>query len=326
MTGETRLLRTVASGATRPALGILEKRCRTSDPRRPPVLLVHGATLGAALFDLPSGGYSLMAELAKPGRAVYALDVRGYGHSLGGPVMEAPQGDNAPFARLGEAVVDIGAAVELVLAREGARALDLVGFSWGTLTAGAYASRHAARVARLVLYAPLFAAANTMWLDRIAAPDDRNRLHPNIGAYRLVTHHDLIQRWNGDLPTNDPEIYRESAVPKLVFDTISALDPCAGSRTPPAFRCPSGALADLVEVFNGRPLYDPAGLVMPTLLVRGADDTTATDADARRLLAAIPAAEKHYRVIAPGSHFLCIEKSRFALYEQLDRFLGTGRP
>ncbi len=58
----------------------------------PPVLLLHGASFGSALFDLPLAGYSLMQEFARGGRFVYAVDVRGYGASIGNGVMSAPPG------------------------------------------------------------------------------------------------------------------------------------------------------------------------------------------------------------------------------------------
>ena len=61
-----RLLRIAAvDGET--ALGPWEMQ-PTGKAIHPPVLLVHGATFGAALFDLPLAGYSLMRELAGSGR------------------------------------------------------------------------------------------------------------------------------------------------------------------------------------------------------------------------------------------------------------------
>lgn len=322
---ETQVIRMPAPGAGDISLGLLEKRSPGIDPLLPPVLLVHGATFGANLFDLPLPGYSMISELAAMGRAAYAIDVRGFGNSLNGSVMDAPANAQAPFSRLGEAVADIGAAVDLVLEREACEAVDLVGFSWGTVTGARYAADNPERVARLVLYAPVYVEENKLWLDRIADPDDRRRLVPGIGAYRLITKADVAQRWDADLPTDDPSVYRESGLPEVVFETFAALDPRAGSRNPPAFRCPAGPLADLVSLFNGQPLYDPGKLVMPTLLLRGADDTTATDSDARRLLAAIAASEKRYDVVAPGSHFLLLERNRSQLYDRMVDFLGpTG--
>jgi len=320
-TNETRVFRIDAPDADDIPLGILGRRCARTNPHCAPVLLVHGATYGAKLFDLPLPGYSLMSELGRVGRAVYALDIRGYGHSLRGKVMDAPPQAHPPFARLGDAVKDIGAAVKFILARENASAVDLIGFSWGTVTCACYASEFPEQVARLALYAPLYGELNTDWLDRIADPRDRSRIDPSIGAYRLITQGDLTQRWNGDLAASDPSVYRDNGLPEVIFETLSALDPRVLSHAPAAFRSPTGALADLVSVFNRRPLYDPEKLTMPTLLVRGAMDTTSTDVDAQRLLSAIASPEKEYCVIAPGSHFLCVEKNRSQLYEQLNRFL-----
>ena len=70
---ETRLLRTMAPGVPSIEIGILEKRSPVLDLRLPPMLLVHGATFGARLFDLPRVGYSLMAALGSDGRVVYAI-------------------------------------------------------------------------------------------------------------------------------------------------------------------------------------------------------------------------------------------------------------
>lgn len=319
---ETELLRIDSPDGRPIPLGLLEKRNRSIDRRLPPALLLHGATLGAMLYDLPRAGYSLMTELAAKGRAVYVLDVRGYGHSPGGAVMEETPSRNPPFAGVEEAVRDVAAAVDFILERQSVAALDLLGFSWGTITAARYAGAHPEKIARLALYAPLYAERNAAWLRRIADPEDRTRLAPAFGAYRLITLEDVVGRWNAELPTSDADRYREDGIPELVFEAFASLDPLSASRAPRAFRCPNGALADLVSVFNGRPLYDPAGLTMPTLLVRGADDNTSTETDSLHLLAKIASPIKHYRVIAHGSHFLCIERNRAQLYDQLNVFLG----
>ena len=143
-----------------------------------------------------------------------------------------------------------------------------------------------------------------------------------FGAYRLMTALDVVKRWDAELGGNEAAQYREEGVPDLLFETAAAVDPAASRHRPPAYRCPNGALADLVEVFNGRPLFDPAALTMPVLAIRGDDDVTSTDADARRLLALIGSPDKRYRVITPGSHFLCVERNRGKLYDELDAFLA----
>jgi pimeloyl-ACP methyl ester carboxylesterase len=322
--GRAQVHRLPAPGSGGVTLGLLERRGGSETSRQPPVLVVHGATLGAGLFDLPVAGYSMLSDLAEAGRSAFAIDIRGYGLSLNGEVMDARPDANPPFAPMADAVRDISAAVDFIRMRENAEAVDILGSSWGTITAARYAGEYPQNVARLVLYAPLYAEKNNAWLDRIADPGDRSRLNPRFGAYRLLTLDELARRWNADLGVGDPASYRNPGMAEAIFAALSASDPRARSLDPPALRVPNGALADLVSVFNGRPLYDPAKLTMPTLLVRGADDTTATDSDARNLFARIASGDKEYRVVSPGSHFLCVERSRRQLYKEIERFLEVA--
>ncbi|WP_290812203.1 alpha/beta fold hydrolase [Ferrovibrio sp.] len=318
---QARLHRLRAPGTDDVWLGLIQRGSRDTDKGLRPVLVIHGSTFGVTLFDLPVAGYSMLRELAGSGRAVYAIDVRGYGLSLNGRVMDAPPDANPPFGTLEHAVLDIGAAVDFILARENATALDMIGSSWGTITAALYATRYPQKVARLVLSAPLYAERNEPWLERIANPDNRRQLHPRFGAYRLQTLEELTQRWTDDLGNEDPASRREPNIAAAIFSALSAADPRALSHRPPALRIPNGALVDLVTVFNGEPLYDPAKLTMPTLIIRGAGDTTSTDSDARRLLARVAARDKDYHIVSPGSHFLCVERNRHQWYDPIRRFL-----
>src|SRR5512138_3204881 len=76
----TRLNRIPAADGAPVSLGLLERQPVQKNALLPPMLLMHGATLGASVFDLPRAGYSLMEEMASNGRSVYAIDVRGFGH------------------------------------------------------------------------------------------------------------------------------------------------------------------------------------------------------------------------------------------------------
>jgi pimeloyl-ACP methyl ester carboxylesterase len=251
--------------------------------------------------------------------------VRGYGLSLNGRVMDAPPDANPPFGTLEHAVLDIGAAVDFIMARENAADVDMIGSSWGTITAAVYATRYPQNVARLVLSAPLYAERNEAWLERIANPADRRKLHPRFGAYRLLTLEELTLRWTGDLEGEDPASYREPNIAEAIFSALSAADPRALSHRPPALRIPNGALVDLVAVFNGQPLYDPSKLTMPILIIRGAGDTTSTDSDARNLLSRVASREKKYHVVSPGSHFLCVERNRHQWYDPIRHFLAGDK-
>ncbi len=311
---ETRLLRTRAAGFPT-ELAILEKLPVRRDARLPPMLLLHGATFAARLFDLPRPGYSLMTQLARGGRPVYALDVRGFGGSLGGRAMEEAPDRNPPFAGVDAAIDDVVAAVDLILNRQAVARVDLVGFSWGAVLAGRYAACWPSKIMRLGLYAPLYADVQAAWLESAAA-------HAPLGAYRMVSLADLVNRWNGDLAAGDPRRDRDDDIPELLFETVASLDPRVSSRDPRAFRCPNGPLADLWRIRGGQPPFDPGKLTRPTLIVRGAEDTTSTHAGALQLLSETASPDKQYCVIAPGSHFLCLEKNRAKLYERLNAFFA----
>jgi pimeloyl-ACP methyl ester carboxylesterase len=302
-------------------LGLLEKQPAAFTSGLPPVLLLHGATFPGCIFDLPRRGYSLLEELAGEGRAAYALDVRGYGRSRVPEAMDSPPELHPSFPRSEQAVLDVAAAVEFICERQSVAALDIAGFSWGTITAARFAGQRPDKVRRLVLYAPLYRQTNPAWLMRLA---DSARLSRAHGAYTRITRDDVMRRWNGELPDSNAAAYREDGIVDLLFDVVSALDPRATEQDPPAFCCPCGAQADLFEVSSGRPLYDPGKLVMPTFLVRGAHDTTSTDEDCRDLLAQIPSTRKLYESISPGSHFLCLERNRGVLYDKMKAFFGAG--
>jgi pimeloyl-ACP methyl ester carboxylesterase len=324
----TRVIRIPSSDDAAISLGLLEREPVHNNPLLSPLLLVHGATLGANVFDLPLAGYSLMAVMASAGRSVYALDIRGFGNSRIDSASEAQRNALEPFPSITEAVADIGAAVAVILTRERVDALDLIGFSWGSIAAVRYAIQFPQRVARLALYSPLYGELNRAWLDLIADPTDRTRLRSDVGRYRSISRADLIDRWDMEIGVPDIDAYRESAVVECAFETLWKPDPYTRVDGTAAFRCPSGPLVDLVNVFNGQRLFDAREIMVPTLIVRGADDRTSTDSDARTLLSEIRSRDKSYVEIPRGSHFLFLEKSRKAFYRALDEHFKpvTNRP
>ena len=173
-------------------LGLLQVRPAEGAPHPIPVVLLHGATFGSAMFDIPVPGYSFQAFLAARGWNNFALDVRGYGRSGPCPVLDAPPEENPPYARLDDAVEDLAAGVRLALEESGAATAHVVGFSWGTVVASAFAERYPALIERLVLYAPLHGEVNDLWIERIGDPDDRTRVNPRLGAYRWVGLEDIV--------------------------------------------------------------------------------------------------------------------------------------
>ena len=111
------------------------------------ILLVHGLTYSSHEFDIDYEDYSLVRFLARAGYGVWRVDVAGYGRS--GAVEDGfmPDSDYA-----GE---DVNAAVEFIVAETGEDKIDVLGWSWGTVTSSRYANNHPEHLDKLVLYAPI---------------------------------------------------------------------------------------------------------------------------------------------------------------------------
>ena len=295
----------------------------STDPGGRPVLFVHGATLASYLWDVDLEGYSWMAATAYSDRPSYGLDIRGYGGSTKPPELTVNDATASPCARGEQAVEDIDDAVAFIRETTGHNRVDLVGGSWGSITCGMYASgKGRDKVGRLILYAPIFCTPNQEWIDMIADPENPAEVDPALGACRWVTGDDLRKRWDREIPVPDKREWRPEAAFTAIMEEALHWDPEGAKRTPPAFRAPNGTLVDLFEAFNGRPLYDPAAIKAPTLLIRGDDDATATDEDAKALFSRLGSRVKRYVVVGCGTHFLVAEKNRKRLYSEARSFLS----
>lgn len=89
---------------------------------------------------------------------------------------------------------------------------------------------------------------------------------------------------------------------------------------PPAVEVPGGPAADAAAAWQGERAYDPAGITVPTLLVRGEWDSLCDDTDACRLFAGLGARETHELVIPKATHLMHREKGRFALWKSVTEF------
>src|SRR5215208_4747889 len=96
----------------------------------------------------------LMEYIAARGYDVWLLDLRGYGKSTRPAEMADKPEANAPIVTGQTAVKDIGAADDFILQRRNIPRLNLLGWSWGTTLMATYTTQNAAKVERLVLYAP----------------------------------------------------------------------------------------------------------------------------------------------------------------------------
>ena len=111
------------------------------------ILLVHGVTYSSHEFDVDYQDYSLVRFLAREGYAVWRLDIAGFGQSEEVEDGFLPDSDYA--------AEDICAAVDKICEVSGQDKIDLLGWSWGTVTTGRFVAKHPEHIRRLVLYAPI---------------------------------------------------------------------------------------------------------------------------------------------------------------------------
>ncbi len=108
--------------------------------RRASVVIAHGASEHGGRYG------HVVEQLVPAGYGVYAIDHRGHGRS---------DGPRAVIDRLAHAVADLDALIELVTSADGRARPYLLGHSMGGCIAIAYALEHQAKLAGLMLSAPL---------------------------------------------------------------------------------------------------------------------------------------------------------------------------
>ena len=287
---------------------------RTFTPDRI-LLFVHGVTYPAeTTFDLPIGGASWMDDIASRGYDVYLMDVRGYGRSTRPREMERPPKENEPVVNTEVALADFGTVVDHILARRKVPRINVMGWSWGTVIAGAYAARSSANIERLVLYAPLWVRQNP------------GGLRFDGSAYRMVTMDAARQRWLAGVPADE----QKELIPAGVFDAwwkanLEA-DPVGATQTPPVVRAPNGALADGLRFWEADTrYYDPSTISVPTLLVVGEWDADTPPSMAQALLARLSSTPaKRLVIIGEATHTMLLERNRLQLFREVQTFLDEG--
>ena len=278
------------------------------------LLYVHGATYPSeTAFDLQLNGMSWMDYIARHGYDVYLVDLRGYGRSTRPPEMDLPPEQNAPLVRTTTAVQDVGAAVDFILKRRGVSKINLLGWSWGTTIMGAYTVQNNDKVNKLVLYAP-------QWIRTTASLVQTGA---KVGAYRTVSKDAAKGRWL----TGVPEDKKAALIPPGWFeawaDATFATDPVGAKRTPPVLRAPNGVVQDGLEYWSaGKPLYDPAGIRVPTFLAHAEWDADLPSYMLYAYFAKLTNAPyKRYVEIGEGTHTVIMEKNRMQLFEAVQQFL-----
>lgn len=279
------------------------------------LLFVHGATYPSETgFDLRLDGLSWMDVLAQQGFDVYMVDIRGYGKSTRPAEMDRPAAENKPIADTDTAARDYAAAADWVRQRRSLDKINVMGHSWGTAITGLYTSRHSDKVNRLVLYAPV-------WLRKTASLTDSGGA---LGAYRQVTIDQARKRKDTGLKAG------QNPQPDAWFEIWAketfASDPVGAKADPKFVRAPNGSVMDSRIFWSaGKPVYDPANIRVPTMLILAEWDADTPPYMAETLFPLLTnAPAKKLVILSEGTHSIMNEVKRFSLFNEVNRFYKDG--
>ena len=264
-------------------------KVENTDPKNN-ILMIHGSTYSSHEFDINYEDYSLVRRMAREGYAVWRLDIAGYGQSE--EVGDGLMPDTAYAAE------DIRAAMELISRESGQDRIDLLGWSWGTMTAGLYAGEYPEHLGKLVLYAPILTGIGEA---EIAEPFNHNDW---AGAAE-----DFQTMEDGSF---DPEI----TDPVLIEMWCSSCWHYDGDSSPNAWRKDA-----LVSEDNS--LIDLTKITVPTLVICGDKDPYLNYDAVNASLERLPEGSV-LKVIPGGSHILLYEKNCYKEFQDSVAAFLTG--
>lgn len=246
------------------------------------ILLIHGVTYSSQEFDIDYKDYSLVRALARAGFSVWRLDIAGYGRS------EALK--NGFLSNSEYAAENINAAVEKIIQITGQNKIDLLGWSWGTVTTSKFASKHPEHLNKLILFAPI--------LSGIGKCDAKNPFHHNTWEHAAD---DFQKDVNGDIDYS----ITEPIVVELWCSKCWHYDKDTS---------PNGGRRDIC-VDNSKKLIDLSKLKTPTLIIYGDNDTYLNYKLLGSIQTILPKGSA-VKIISGGSHVVFVEKPYYKDFQK----------
>lgn len=253
------------------------------------ILLTHGVTYSSHEFDIDYKDYSLVRRLAREGYAVWRLDIAGFGQSGGVTDGFIPDSDYA--------AEDINAAVAKIIKESGQDKLDILGWSWGTVTASRYAAKYSDHLNRLVLYAPI--------LSGLGEYEVNEDFHHNTWEHAAD---DFQRDENGGFDYNitEPEMIEMFCSSCWHYDEESS---------------PNGGRRDICVGKTER-LIDLSKITVPTLIICGSNDPYLNYDLVNSSLDSLPKGSS-LEVIDGGAHVIMYEKPYYKGFQnKLAEFLN----
>ncbi len=238
------------------------------------ILLVHGVTYSSHEFDINYEDYSLVRMLAREGYAVWRIDIAGFGQSEEVTDGFMPDSDYA--------LEDIHAAAEKIIKETGNDKVDVLGWSWGTVTAGRFAVSYPGIIDKLVLYAPILSG---------------------IGEYEIseAFHHNTWEHAAEDFQKESGGSFDLSVVDPVIIDMF-----CSSCWRYDGEHSPNGGRRDIC-VDGSVKLIDLDGINNPTMVICGDKDPYLNYELVNESLEHLPEGSA-LKIIPGGSHVVYIEK------------------
>lgn len=245
------------------------------------ILLTHGVTYSSHEFDVDYKDYSLVRFLAREGYAVWRLDIAGFGQS--GEVMDGfvPDSDYA--------AEDISAAVEKIVSESGQEKIDILGWSWGTVTASRSVIKNPEHIGKLVLYAPILSG---------------------IGEYEVTEdfHHNTWDHAADDFQYASEGIFDYNITEHEMIEMF-----CSSCWHYDGEQSPNGGRRDIC-VDKSEKLIDLSKITVPTLVICGSKDPYLNYDLVNSSLDFLPDGSE-LEIIDGGAHVIMYEKPYYREFQ-----------
>ena len=255
------------------------------------ILLIHGVTYSSHEFDIDYEDYSLVRFLAREGYAVWRLDIAGFGQS--------EEVDDGFLPDSDYAAEDIHAAVDKICELSGQDKIDLLGWSWGTVTTGRFVSKNPEHIDRLVLFAPILSG---------------------LGKTSVTEpfHHNTWEHAADDFQKSEDGTFDYSVTDPACIEFL-----CSSSWHYDKESSPNGGRRDIC-VDKTQSLIDLKKITVPTLVICGDKDPYLDYDRVNAVLDDLPDGSA-LEVIEGASHVAFLEKPYYHDFQdRLMEFLGNA--
>ena len=204
------------------------------------ILMIHGLTYAQFVFDIKYKDYSLCEYFAQNGYTVWRLDIGGYGKS--------EKYENGWDVTTENAARDQICAIETICEKQHVEKIDLLGWSWGTMTTAKTAIWRPELIRKMVWLGPCFGG--------VFEPEV-------IDKPFLSLNEEYVNRIWRKHPGNE-KLYDQSAVEPMLLNIWTLF----AYRQKGEMVRPAGGAKEIMEA-GKKWLIEPDKVKVPVLIVTG---------------------------------------------------------